>query len=271
MVIPQIIEQVVLGAIQGIAEWLPVSSEGMIILAKTLIFKSQASFEVMIGEALFLHLGSVLAAVVYFRNDITRLFFSLKHFSDKTHPDRPLLLFLIITTLISGMLGLFLIKTAALIIAENPASTKVLTLIIGLCLMITGIVQLIKKEPGSRLTKNLNAADGIILGIAQGLSVLPGISRSGLTISSLLFRNYNATAAMRLSFLMSIPIVFMGNIVMNLGGGSFQTEHLIGLAVSFVFSLLTIDFLLKIARKINFGSFVLFIALLVILSVFLPG
>lgn len=262
-------EQIILGIIQGIAEWLPVSSEGMIVLTKTTLFHSQASLEEMVSEILFLHLGSVLAAAIYFRTDIARLFVSLKNISDKNDPVRPLLLFLVITTLLSGILGILLLKTTAGCIAQWPNSTRNMMLIVGIFLIITGVLQLIKKTLGTRITKDLTIIDGILLGIAQGFAALPGLSRSGLTVSVLLFRKFGAPQAIRLSFLMSIPIVLAGNVVMNLGGigaGNFKIEQLAGLAVSFMFSLLTINILLKIARKINFGSFVLGVGILIILS-----
>ncbi len=264
-----LIEQLVLGTTQGIAEWLPVSSEGAIVLIKTLIFHSENSLEQMVSEALFLHLGSVLAATIYFRNDITRLLTSLKNIGDPKDPVRPLLIFLIISTLISGILGLTLLKIFSGFLSQWPNSTRILGLIIGICLLITGVLQLMKKNFGLRITKNLNITDGIILGIAQGFATLPGLSRSGLTVAALLFRHYGPTQAIRLSFLMSIPIVLLGNIVMGLGGGEFQIEHLVGLSFSFIFSLLTINLLLKVARKINFGSFVIGMGILIILSTLL--
>ena len=261
-----LIEQIVLGIAQGITEWIPVSSEGMIVLIKTMVFGHEGPLEEIISEALFLHLGSVLAATIYFRSDITRLFFALFKKEDSDDSVRPLLIFLIISTLISGVLGIILLKTLSGIISQWPASTRILTLAVGLCLLITGALQLSKKETGSRLTKDLNIKDGILLGIAQGFAALPGLSRSGLTVAALLFRKYGATQSIRLSFLMSIPIVLAGNIVMNMGGNDFQAEHIVGLGFSFIFSLLTIDVLLKVARKINFGAFVIAVGALVVLS-----
>lgn len=261
-------EQIVLGITQGILEWIPVSSEGMIVLIKTLIFGHQGPLSKMISEALFLHLGSVLAATIYFRNDISRLFFALFKKSNDDESTRPLLIFLIIATLISGILGIILLMTLTQIIEHWPTSTQIIALAIGLCLIITGILQLLKKESGSRLTKDLNIKDSILLGIAQGFAALPGLSRSGLTVAALLFRQFGATQAIRISFLMSIPIVLAGNVVMNLGGNDFHPEHLVGLSFSFIFSLLTIDLLLKVARKINFGTFVIIVGVLLTLSVF---
>lgn len=260
-----LLEQMVLGIAQGVLEWLPVSSEGAIILIKTSLFHHQEPLKEIISEILFLHLGSMMAAIIYFRNDIKKIILSLINKNTSDDSAQPILIFLILSTLISGILGLILLQTLSEFITQWPASTQILTLAIGLCLLITGILQLSKKETGSRLTKDLTIKDGIILGITQGFAALPGLSRSGLTVAALIFRKYDAVQAIRLSFLMSIPIVLAGNIFMLFKENHFQSEHLIGLGFSFVFSLLTINILLKIAKKINFGVFVIAVGSLVVL------
>jgi undecaprenyl-diphosphatase len=99
------------------------------------------------------------------------------------------------------------------------------------------------------------------------LAVLPGLSRSGLTISALLLRKFDNASALKLSFLMSLPVVLGGNIVLNFKYFTFSTELLLGLIFSFIFGLLTISLLLKIARKVNFGWFVLIFGVVMIISI----
>jgi len=266
-----LIEQITLGIIQGIAEWLPISSEGMLLLAKTAIFNSKASLETMIGEALFLHAGSAAAAIIYFRKDIVRLCRSAVYSTDRNSANQKLIRFLFISTLISGILGLILLKNLSIIVTGHHASSRIILFIIGVCLLATAGLQLAKKQTGRRSAKDLTRKDSIILGIVQAFATLPGLSRSGLTIAALLLRKFNAPNAVRISFLMSIPIVLIGNIVMNITGTSFHIEQLAGLAASFIFSIMTIHVLLKAAQKINFGFFVLAMGLLVILSAFFPS
>src|SRR3989339_2261259 len=102
------LEQIILGIIQGIAEWLPISSEGLIILVKSNFF-SQATLGENIRLALFLHLGTFLAALIYFRKDVFSLFNALFNFKKSEAETKKLFRFLIGATLISGILGLTLL------------------------------------------------------------------------------------------------------------------------------------------------------------------
>lgn len=264
-------EQIVLGIIQGITEWLPVSSEGMMLLAKTALFKSQDSFEAMISEALFLHAGSAAAAAIYFRKDIIRLFASLRKPSQERPSEHRLIRFLIISTLVSGALGLLLLKSVSQALTQNNPSTQIILMLIGACLMVTGVLQLIKKSSGTRTANDLTFKDSLLLGVAQALAALPGLSRSGMTVAALLFSRYTAPDAIRISFLMSIPIVLLGNFIMNVSGHHFHAEHLAGLAFSFLFSILTIHILIRAAEKINFGLFVLVMGIITLAAAFLPA
>ena len=243
------LEQIILGTIQGIVEWLPISSEGVVVLLAKNFF-GQTSLELLIKKALFLHLGTFLAALIYFRKEV----FSLLK-------DKRLLNFLIISALISGLLGYGLVK----IFLEIPA--KAVILIIGLLLLLTAGFQLKIKKQEYKERKDLTFRDGILLGLIQGLAALPGLSRSGLTVSALLIRRFKSSEALTLSFLMSLPIVLGGNIILNFNQFAFNLENFLGLLFSFVFGFLTIGLLLKLAEKINFGYFVLIFALLIIVSV----
>ncbi len=251
------LEQVVLGIIQGVAEWLPVSSEGVLILAQTHLFKEQG-LEQLIKQALFLHLGTFLAALVYFRKDVFKIW-----------ENKKLLNFLLITTIITGVLGYFLLGLLINLEGQVASSGKIITLAIGLLLLITAYLQIRAKKQGNREIRDLSNKDSVLLGLIQGLTVLPGLSRSGLTVSSLLLKKFNSRDALRLSFLMSLPVVLGGNIILNFSHFSFSIEMFLGLIFSFIFGLLTIDLLLKIAKRINFGYFVLIFGFLVITSAFI--
>ncbi len=250
------IEQLVLGTIQGIAEWLPVSSEGLLVLTQTHFF-GQKDLSDFISQALFLHLGTFLAALVYFRKEIITL-----------PKNKKLVRFLILTTLISGLLAFSILKIIDGIESQFLLTGKTITLITGLLLLITGFLQKKSKSKGKREQKDLKTKDGLILGLIQGLAALPGLSRSGSTVAILLLLGFSKTESLKLSFLMSLPIVFLGNLVLNLS--YFSTPALWwGLLASFVFGLLTIHLLLKLAQKINFGKFVIFLGLLTVGAAFL--
>jgi len=118
-----------------------------------------------------------------------------------------------------------------------------------------------------RSADGLKVSDGIILGFTQAAAVLPGLSRSGLTVAVLLLRGFRDPEALRLSFLMSIPIVLAGNIILNLGQMHFDAASLVGIASAAVVGFLTMKLLLGFARRVNFGYFALVFGMLTIVSV----
>ncbi len=263
------IEQLVLGIIQGIAEWLPISSEGMIVLAETFLF-GKSNLQGMIESALFLHLGSALATIVYFRKDIIQLFKGLSLRPQPLSTTMPLFKFLLGATLISGSLGLIFLKFITQTVNQHPSAIRFIVVILALCLLITALLQLKVKQKGHRASSQITWRDTWLLGIVQAFATLPGLSRSGLTVSFLLFQNFSADEAVRISFLMSIPIVLAGNLVLSMTHYVFQWQSLIGLAVAFLTSLVMIDLLIKAAKRMNFGWFILAMSLLVGLSALLP-
>ena len=119
------------------------------------------------------------------------------------------------------------------------------------------------------MVENASVWDAIILGIVQGMAILPGLSRSGLTISTLLLRKFDDTHALTLSFLMSLPVVFGGNILLNANAFLFTTSNLWGSLFAFGFGLATIHLLLKVSQRLNFGYFVLLFGVLMVGSAFL--
>ncbi|MCA9408708.1 MAG: undecaprenyl-diphosphate phosphatase [Candidatus Omnitrophica bacterium] len=263
------IENIILGIIQGIAEWLPVSSEGLIVLTKTNIFHSHQDLESTIKLALFLHFGTFLAALIYFWGDVKQLFKTLFSYSSQPSELKQLINFLTLSTLISGLLGFSFIKLLERVDLQTEHSGKVLTFIVGLFLLGTAFLELRAKKGGYKKIVNLKLVDGIILGIVQGFAAFPGLSRSGLTVSALLLRKFDKATTLKLSFLMSLPIVLAGNIILNLHDMNWSLTNLYGLFFSFIFGLATIHILLKIAEKINFGLFVLLFGILTIIAAIL--
>ena len=262
-------EQLILGLIQGIAEWLPVSSEGLLVLIKTKFFSDQAMLCSSIQQALFLHLGTFFAALVYFFSDIKHLIKALWNYKNEDKETKKLLSFLIVATAISAVIGSGLLKMVFVYEAQLQIPGKIISLIIGLFLLITALVALRFHKEGKRNIVDLKIKDMLLLGLVQGLAVFPGVSRSGITVSSLLLRKFDKTAALRLSFLMSLPIVFVGSILLNLDNFVFEPIFLVGVFSSFVFGLMTIHILLKLAQRINFGLFMMVFGFLAILAAFI--
>lgn len=260
------LETLLLGAIQGIVEWLPVSSEAAIVLTRVYLSGSSVSLSESIELALFLHMGTFLAALVYFREDVVAILRDLVYYNEAGENQRRTILFLFVATLISGLLGFGLLQVIEGIESEYQFTGFAITLFIGLLLLVTGFVQLLAPDEGLKGAGSLGLFDGTLLGVAQGLAALPGISRSGITVSALLLRRYKDRQALRLSFLLSLPIVLGGNIVLNYEAFYLSARMGLGLLSSFAFGLLTIHGLLKLARSIRFEYFVFLFAGLTILA-----
>jgi len=260
-----ILQFLILGIVQGITEWLPISSSGMLALVLA-NFYGVTNPGVLVTTSLFFHLGTFFAALIYLRKEVARLFHSLFHYRKAKIEDKKVLNFIILTTIISGIIGFLIIKLL-FSLDYLDLTGKTISFAIGIMLLFTGIMQLKPKSGSLKKAKDLKHKDGWVLGLAQAVSVIPGISRSGITISALLLKKFDDTSALKLSFLMSLPIVLFGNIILNMSDLIFTPNALFGLLASFVFGLLTISFLMKLSKKINLAWFVIIFAILMLISV----
>ena len=266
----EFLQQLIFGLVQGIVEWIPFSSEGALFYVASNIFK-MTDVNQMLRIALFLHFGTFFAALIYFWRDVKDLFKGIFHYKKTDLETKKILDFLFVTTLISGFVGLAFLQFLKFVVAESEILTtsKVITFMIGILLLVTGYLQLKASRSGIRTIYHLKKGDAIFLGFMQGLAALPGFSRSGLTISGLLFRRINDTQALRLSFLMSLPIILIGNILLNFKDIQFVGNMFWGFLFSFIFGLATIHGLMTLSKKVKFGWFVIIIAILVMFSAFL--
>jgi len=258
-----IYQYILLGIIQGITEWLPISSSGMLTLVMTNFF-NVSNLSVLLQQSLFLHLGTFLAALVYFREDVAKLILSVFDKNRKEH--RKILRFLIISTIITGILGLAVVK----LLGEIGSLTgKTITFGVGILLLITAGMQFAVKKRGIKKAGQLTTKTSLLAGLAQGVAALPGISRSGMTVSTLLLDKFDDATALRLSFLMSLPVVLLGNILLNAQDMVlvFSTEILYGVLFAFVVGIVTIHLLITLAKKINFAWFALIFGILMMLSI----
>jgi undecaprenyl-diphosphatase len=263
------LEAIVLGAIQGISEWLPVSSEGLLVLAQVHLFGSELELLDIIRIALFLHLGTFFAALVYFRHDVAKLLRTLVHFKFATKETKTLFSFLIVSTLISGLVG-----SSILVLIKNfekiaTLSGDALTFSIGLLLIVTAFLLYIRPSGAQKGISDVRITDSILAGVAQGLSALPGFSRSGSTVSVLLLLKFSDEDSLRMSFLMSLPIVLGGNIILNSKYFTLDSTLFAGLITSFILGLATIHVLLKIARTLSVTWFVGVFGVFMMLAAFL--
>jgi undecaprenyl-diphosphatase len=262
------LQYLILGIIQGITEWLPVSSSAFIILVMSNFFKvTDANF--LLQSALFLHLGTFFAALIYFKKDAWELFKTIFKYKKTKDDELVLFNFILVSTIVTAFIGIIILTLLSFYNLELTGKT--ISFFVGSLLLITGIFQVKtsrNKKIGLRKEKDLENKDSFLLGIVQGLSTLPGLSRSGITVSTLLLRKFDDTEALKLSFLMSLPVVLLGNIIINSKEIiNFSSGAVYGLLASFIFGLATIHGLMKLSKKINFGWFIIIFAVLMIASI----
>ena len=255
-----LVEAIVIGVLQGITEWVPISSEGVITVILSSIFGKTPGQALAFG--LWLHLGTAFAGLVYFRHHIIEIF--KKTVVSGIHP---LLLFLIISTVISGMIALAIVQFIELIITHSIVGVLI-SVLVGSMMIITGLVQYTRKRSDvRRLMNEMNWLHAVLVGVLQGFSVIPGISRSGITSAMLIRLGLSPENALRVSFLMGIPAGLMASSYeLYIGNISFDKGSIVSLIFAFIVGVLSIKVLLKIAEVINFGVFVIAFGLLVILG-----
>ncbi len=236
-------EYVLLGILQGLFEWLPLSSEGIVALFSQHLIKNFNSVDI----ALFLHLGTLFAVLVYFWKD----WISLISFKDKEF-----LRFFIIITIVSGGLGFFVYKFARSL-AVGPA----LLVLMGCGLLLTSFFQ--SKKVKLNINKDVSA---FIVGILQGLSAIPGLSRSGSTMFGLSLTERDPAKILKTSYIISVPVVLGSFVYLFIKNPAMVDYAWVGILFSFVFGLLSLSVLLKLAEKINFSKFTLIFGLLCLLG-----
>jgi undecaprenyl-diphosphatase len=228
---------VVIGFLQGVFEWLPVSSKSVLML-----FAGLAG-DVSVLESYFLALtlqgSTVVSAAVFFRRVLLRLF-----------RQDSLLEFLVVSTVVTGVLGVPIYVVVQVFLRGLEFS--VATLLIGLLLLFQYFVRR-GGRGGFKTAENVSLVDSVLFGVAQSLAVLPGVSRSGATIAALVFMGYGLEDAMKLSFLASIPANLGGALLAFSTSNVSVTEPFSGLmlafAVSAVVGLLTIKYLMSFSLK----------------------
>jgi undecaprenyl-diphosphatase len=242
-----ILQTLILAIIQGITEWLPISSSGHLAIAEKYFGELPLTFDIA------LHVGTIFVVLVTFRKDVINI---LKAFFkwDFESEEGKLALFIIVGSIPTAIIG-FLILYYDII--ETLHSN---TLIIGSALLVTGIFLYASKYVKDG--KQLNYLDSLLLGIAQGIATIPGISRSGLTISSGLLRKVQKEKVFKYSFLLSIPAVLGAmvatiikeNASLVLGNVDLGFTVL-GAIISFVVGYMALQLLQKIFMKHEFHLF----------------
>ncbi|MCS7106625.1 MAG: undecaprenyl-diphosphate phosphatase [Acidilobaceae archaeon] len=224
-------EQLLLGVLQGVFEWLPVSSKTVLLLTAALLgYPLSSSYSL----SLALQAGTVLSALAYYWRELPELL-----------SDSKVIRFLLISTTVTAAVGtpLYLLAREML----SGLGLSISTIAIGAALLAQGIF---RREGGER--EEVRHRDSLLFGVAQGLAVLPGISRSGITVTLLLYLSFSPARALKLSFLASIP-ANLGALLVTLlfeGVAWGEVESLLpALLVSAAVGLATMGALIELARR----------------------
>ena len=237
------IEVMILSLVQGITEFIPVSSSSHLILISDFVDFDSQSLSIDVS----LHIGSFLAVVSYFYKDILNFL-----------ENRDLFIKILISSLPVILAGFVLIQTD---IIDDLRSVKIIgwtTIIFGVLLYISDRFKLDKE-----ISNNFNLKSALIIGLFQVLSLVPGVSRSGITITAARLLNYKRLDAAKISFLLSIPtlasVSFFGIFKLTSSENlSFSVLNLISIMLSFLFSYLTIKYFIRYIKRFSLIVFIIY-------------
>ncbi|MFH1862426.1 MAG: undecaprenyl-diphosphatase UppP, partial [bacterium] len=238
-----LLSALLLGLVQGLTEFLPISSSGHLVLAQQLLgFK-----EPMLFFDLLLHLGTLAAVVIYFRKDLLGILRQNESEESLRLSGRRWLILIAVGTIPTGLIGFFF-KDQFEALFGSPKIVSIMLLITALLLAFSDRVKSAKSRAG-----HLVIWQSLIVGVAQGIAIIPGLSRSGATITAAIFSGVQPNTAARFSFLLSIPAI-LGATALEAGDavGSFDGNwvvYLLGVSVAFVSGYFSIDILLKLVTR----------------------
>lgn len=242
------VDAALLGILQGITEFLPISSSGHLILAEYFFHLKGAdlTFDVM------LHMGTLIAVLIYFAND---WFDMAKGVLPQFKYQRKLLFYVIIGTIPGAVFGVLLAHKAETVF-RNP--WVIVTTLAGVALLLL-LAEKVAKH--TRNFKDLNLKDAILIGLSQACAIVPGVSRSGITMTTALFLDLDRQASAKFSFLLSAPIIagaglYEGIKILKHGGvGGLATEYLVGFLAAAISGYLVIAFLMRFLTTHTFKPF----------------
>jgi undecaprenyl-diphosphatase len=251
--------QIIVALIQGLVEWLPISSEGQVVLFVYNI-GSVPQGEI-VSLVAWLHLGTALAVLARYPRVILEIL---------TLKNRTLFRLLLIATISTALtaIPMYLFLKESLLVIHG----EILNIIVGGLLLVTAIALYIPSREtadSSIQTDELGVRAATSTGLIQGIAVLPGLSRSGVTISALLMQRVDRETALRFSFLMSVPAVIGILIVEVLTGNTIPpsiglVDFLLMEFIVFITGLLSMETLLRVARRVSFWKLCLILALVAI-------
>ena len=231
-------EAIFLGLVQGLTEWLPISSSGHLVIVQQLL-----GMEVPLFFDVLLHFGTIIAVLALFWKDILKILKSLFNLDFKSQ-DGKLGLYIIVGNVPIALTGYFFHDLFEVLFSN--------LFVVGIALIITGILLFLTKY--SRGRRKLNVFDSLFVGIAQAFALIPGLSRSGLTISTGLFRGLDKESVFKFSFLLAVPAVIGANLL-ELNVLELELEMVVGALIAAVVGYLSLKFLFRTLQKGKFYWF----------------
>ncbi len=257
----EIVDAIILGIIQGLTEFLPVSSSGHLELGKAILGDNSVPEESLLFTVV-LHFATALSTIVVFRKDIWIILRGLLQV--KNNEETQFSLKIIISMVPAVVVGLFFEEQLEQLFGGN-------IMFVGFMLMITAaLLWFADKAKSTR--KPVSFLNAFVIGIAQAIAMLPGISRSGATISTSVLLGNDKTKAARFSFLMVIPLIF-GKIAKDILSGdlSFSSENIIPVAIGFIAAfisgLFACTWMISLVKKSKLTYFALYCILVGLLAI----
>ncbi len=242
----------ILGIIQGLTEFLPVSSSGHLELGKAILGDTSVPEESLLFTVV-VHFATALSTIVIFRKDIVEIVQGL--FSFKWNKETQFSAKIILSMLPAVIVGLFFEEQLEALFGGN-------ILLVGCMLIITAAL-LYFADRAKDTQKNVSFPNAFVIGVSQAIAMLPGISRSGATISTSVLLGNDKSKAARFSFLMVIPLIF-GKIAKDIMGGALTTEVsnisalVIGFFAAFIAGLLACTWMIKLVKKSKLSWFAIY-------------
>ncbi len=259
------LEALFLGIIQGLTEFLPVSSSGHLEIAKS-IFGDDSLPDESLLFTVVVHFATAMATIIIFRHEVTQLISGL--FKFKNNDEFKFSVSIVISMIPAALVGVFFNDFIESLFNEQ-------ILLVGSMLLITGVLLIFANNAKSG-NKGINYMRAIIIGISQAIAIIPGISRSGATISTSILLGMDKTKAARFSFLMVVPLIF-GKIAKDIMDGAFDVEYIqpmhlmLGFGGAFITGLWACAWMIDIVKRANLNFFALYcfiVGALAILSTF---
>ena len=237
-----IIEAVILGIVQGLTEFLPVSSSGHLEIAKELLSVSEQEQNLLM--TIVLHAATALSTIIIFRKDITIIIAGLFQF--KWNEEAQFSVKIILSMIPAAIVGLFFEDEI-----ESLFGGQIV--LVGSMLLLTGLL-LFLADKAKKTDKKVSILNSILIGIAQAIAILPGISRSGATICTSVLLGVDREKAARFSFLMVVPLI-LGKMAKDMLSGDLATEStnilplIFGFIAAFITGLVACKWMIRLVKK----------------------